>query len=114
MTLDQIIAIAADTTFQQQVETAAVHQALVVLNEAVPANTIVETLRQQLATSTITDGCAANLPRFVWAIANSNAGTFTLNDTTDQNDAMIQSAMGNLWSDIALVTNLQTAQVQGV
>lgn len=57
-----------------------------------------------MATSTIADGCAANLPRFVWAVANSNAGTFTLNDSGDANDAMIQSALGNLWPQIAGVT----------
>ncbi len=114
MTLNQIVAVADDTTFQNQVKAAAIQQALVVLNEAPSTNTIVETLRQNLATSTIADGCALNLPRFVWAIANSNAGTFTLNDTADANDAMIQSAFGNLWSQMALVTNLQNAQAKGL
>ncbi len=114
MTLNQTVAVADDTTFQQQVKCAAVAYALVVLGEAIPSNTIVETARQQLAQQTITDGCAALLPRFTWAIANSNAGTFTLNDTTSTNDGMINSAMGNLWSKIALVTNLQVAQMQGV
>ena len=57
-----------------------------------------------LAVSTLADGCAANLPRFVWAIANSNAGTFALNDSGDANDPLIQSALGNLWPQIAGVT----------
>jgi len=113
VTLNQIVAIMDDTTFQQQVRVAAIQQALVVLNEAVPANTIVETLRQQLAQTTIADGCSANLPRFVGAIANSNAGTFVLNDATDQNDAMIQSAFGNLWTQMSLATNMQVAQLHG-
>jgi hypothetical protein len=102
MTLNQIVAIAADQTFQNQCKAAAVFYALNTAMAAAPtAYGGADQLRWALAASTIADGCAANLPRFVWAIANSNAGNFTLNDTGDANDPLIQSALGNLWSQIA-------------
>jgi hypothetical protein len=102
MTLNQIVAIAADTTFQSQCKAAAVFYAVNTAIRAAPtAHNIADELQWALASSTIADGCAENLPRFVWAIANSNAGTFTLNDTGDANDPLIQSALGNLWAEIA-------------
>jgi hypothetical protein len=102
MTLNQTVAIAADTTFKSQVQAAAVFYALNTAIRASPtSHGQADQLGWALAASTIADGCASNLPRFVWAIANSNAGNFALNDTTDQNDALIQSALGNLWLQIA-------------
>ena len=105
MTLNQVVAVAADTTFQSQCKAAAVFYALNTAIQAAPTtHNRADTIKWSLAASTIADGCAANLPRFVWAIANSNAGTFTLNDTGSANDALIQSALGNLWAQIAGVT----------
>jgi hypothetical protein len=111
MTLNQIVAIAADTTFQSQVKAAAVFYALnTAIRAASTAHNRADVLQWGLASSTIADGCAANLPRFVWAIANSNAGNFTLNDAGDLNDPLIQSALGNLWAQIAGVTPADVGQ----
>lgn len=110
MTLNQIVAIAADVTFQNQVKAAAVFYALNTAMKAAPtADNLADEIKWTLATSTIIDGCTANLPRFVWAVANSNAGNFTLNDSGDLNDPLIQSALGNLWAQIAGVTPAEAA-----
>jgi len=108
MTLNQTVAVATDNTFQQQVKAAAVFYALNTAISAKPTgDNVSDGAQWALAQQTIADGCAALLPRFVWAIANSNAGTFTLNDTNDANDPLIQSALGNLWKQIALVSGGQ-------
>lgn len=105
MNLNATAAIAADTTFQSQVRAAAMFYALNYAIKAAPTtHGAADQLQWNLAISTIADGCQANLPKFVWAMANSNAGTFTLNDSGDANDALIQSALGNLWAQIAGVT----------
>ncbi len=104
MTLNQIVAVAADSTFQNQVKAAAVSYALQhAINAAPTAHGGADDAMWGLAQNTIADGCASILPRFVWAVANSNAGTFTLNDTTDANDAMIAGAIATYWEQIALV-----------
>jgi hypothetical protein len=110
MTLNATAAVAADPTFQSQVKAAAVFYALnTAAKAAATTHGIADQLQWALAASTIADGCAANLPRFVWAVANSNAGNFTLNDAQDLNDPLIQSALGNLWAQIAGVNAGMTA-----
>jgi hypothetical protein len=103
MTLNQIVAIAGDATFGQQVKAAAVAFSLAALNANPTAYGAADQAKWGLASNTIADGCTLLLPRYVWAVANSNAGTFVLNDTTNQNDALIQNAISNLWHAIALV-----------
>ena len=108
MTLNETVAVATDPTFQNQVKAAAVFYALNTAIKAAPSeDNVADAAMWLLAQNTIADGGAALLPRFVWAIANSNAGTFTIGDTGSANDAMIESALGNLWKQIALVSGGQ-------
>ena len=104
MTLNQTVAVAQGSTFQNQSKAAAVFYAL---NTAIKAASTThgeaDQLGWALAVSTIADSCVANLQRFVWVIANSGAGAFALNDSGDTNDALIESAMVTSWPEIALV-----------
>lgn len=56
MTLNQIVAVAADTTFQSQCKAAAVAYSLSAINAAPTAYNVADDLKWQLAASTIADG----------------------------------------------------------
>lgn len=108
MTLNAIAAICADTTFQNQVRVAAVQYAATALAIGSTTHSAADQKKWALAVSTLADGGVANETRFVWAIATSGAGTFALTDSTDTNDALINSAMITMWPKIAGVTAADT------
>ena len=110
MTLNQIIALMNDTTFQGQVRAAMVSYANTVLNEVIPANAVVERKRVTLAEQIIVDGGQAILPRAVAVIASTPGFAAALNDTADQNDAAVQSAIISQFNVIAEVNAFDTAQ----
>ena len=104
MNLNAIAALCADTTFQGQVRAAAVGYAHTALVAAHTSHGVADQLTYGLAVSTLQDGCTANLTRFVWGIATTAGFSAVVNDTTDTNDAAINSAMVSQWSIIAGVT----------
>jgi hypothetical protein len=105
VTDNQIVALAADTIFQGQVRTAAISYAQTVLGQASSGHNNLDFKRYSLAQTTIADGCQANLTKFVWGIASLSGFSAATNDTTDQNDAAIASAMITAWNDLAGVTS---------
>src|SRR5208282_6442694 len=107
MTLNAIAALCADVTFQAQIRGAAVGYAHTVLNETASTHGALQGGRWALAQGTLTDGCVALLQRFVWGIATTPGFTAIVNDTTDTNDAAINSAMISQWNTIALLTTTQ-------
>lgn len=108
MTLNAIWELCADTTFESQVRVAAVQYAATALAASSTLHGAADQKKWALAASTLVDGGVANQTRFVWAIATSGAGTFALDDTADANDALIASAMINMWPKIAGVTAADT------
>jgi hypothetical protein len=107
MTLNQIVALAADVTFQKQVQAAAVQEALVQIASAPTSHQSADSQRYALAASTLADGCTANLQRFVWGVACTPGFAAVTNDTTDQNDAAIGSCMVSQWNNLAGVTGAE-------
>ena len=104
MTLNQIVALTADTTFQKQIQAAAVSYALTAIAAASTAHQAADDKSRALALSTLADGCVANLQRFVWGIACIPGFSAVTSDATDQNDAAINSAMVSKWASLAGVT----------
>jgi hypothetical protein len=104
MTLNQIVALADDATFQGQVRAAAVAYAATALQAPHTAHEAADLLGWALAASTIADGCTANLTRFVWGIAATPGFSAIVTDTNDTNDAAVNSAMVSQWQNIAGVT----------
>lgn len=102
MTLDQMYSLATSGAFQNRVRMAALNQAITVMAETGANPIYVETLRTNLASSTISDGCSNNLTRFVYGIASTPGFTST------PVDADIQFAMVTQWSTLAGVTFLNT------
>jgi hypothetical protein len=100
VTLNQIAALAADQTFQNEVRAAALAEALSVMAEkSFPG--AAENKRQALALATIADGYTALLPRFAWGIAATPGFSGVTDDTGDANDAAINSAIVSQWSNLA-------------
>lgn len=104
MTLNQIAALAADTTFQGQIRAAAVSYAHTALVSAHTTHGSADAKVWGLAISTIADGCVSNLTRFVWGIATTPGFSAVVNDAGSANDAAINSAMISQWAVIAGVT----------
>ena len=110
MTLNAIVALTADATFQKQIQAAAVNYAMTAIAAAPTVHNRADELKWGLAASTIADGCTANLQRFVWGIACTPGFSAVVNDTADANDAAIESAMVSQWGNLALVTGADAAQ----
>ncbi len=109
MTLNQIAALAADPTFQNEVRAAAIAQAMVVIGSAPTVHNRSDEARWALAASTIADGCTANLTRFAWCIAATPGFAAIVSDSSDQNDPAINSAMVSQWSNLSGVTGAEAA-----
>jgi hypothetical protein len=109
MTLNFIVSLAADTTFQGQIRAAAIAEALTVLAAAPTGLAAVYHARYVLAQQVIQDGCVALLQRMVWGIACTPGFAAILTDSGDANDAAIASAMVSQWTNLALVTGAQAA-----
>ena len=105
MNLNTIVALAADVTFQKQIQAAACSYAHTALVAAHTTHGVADQKTWGLAISTLADGCTANLQRFVWALATCPGFSAALTDATDTNDAAINSAMISQWSIIAGVTD---------
>jgi hypothetical protein len=101
MTLNFIVSLCADTTFQGQIRAAAMAQALVKMAAASTTHQAADIKSRALALSTVVDGCTANLQRFTWGIACTSGFSAVLTDSTDANDAAIASAMVSQWAAIA-------------
>src|SRR6516162_5556078 len=104
MTLNEIVALCGDTIFQKQIQAAAVLHAIQVIGMGPTTHAIADEKNWALASSTIADGCTANLNRFVWAIASTPGFSGVTNDTASANDPAISSAMVSQWGNIAGVT----------
>jgi hypothetical protein len=104
MTLNEIVALTGDMIFQKQIQAASVTHAIQVLQEASTTHPNADRKMWDLAISTIADGGATNVNRFVWAIAGTPGFTGIANDTDSENDAAISSAMVSQWGNIAGVT----------
>jgi hypothetical protein len=104
MTLNQIVALAGDAIFQQQCRAAAIGEAMAVIASPPTSHNRSDQKRWSLASSTIADGCTANLTLFAWGLAATPGFSAIVNDTGDQNDAAIASAMVSQWSNLAGVT----------
>jgi hypothetical protein len=104
LNLNAIAALAADTTFQKQIQAASVAYAHTALVAAHTSHAVADGKTYGLAVSTLADGGVSNLQRFVWGIATTPGFSAVVNDTTDTNDAAINSAMVSQWSVIAGVT----------
>jgi uncharacterized protein with von Willebrand factor type A (vWA) domain len=104
VTLNAIAALCADTTFQGQIRAAAVSYAHTAMTASHTIHGAADVKTYGLAISTIEDGCTANLTRFVWGIATTPGFSAVVNDTTNTNDAAINSAMVSQWATIAGVT----------
>ena len=105
MTLNQIAALAADTTFQSQIRSAAVFYAHTVIAEAPGTHAILQQKRYALAQSLLADGGVSLLTRMVWGIATVPGFSAVAGDQGSANDAAINSAMITAWNDLALVTD---------
>jgi hypothetical protein len=101
MTFNQIVALAADVTFQKQIQAAAVQYAITAIAAAPTNHGAADAKSWALAASTLADGCVANLQRFVWGIAATPGFLGIVNDTGDQNDGAIASAMVSQWGNLA-------------
>lgn len=110
MTLNQIVALAADTTFQGQVRAAALGYAGTALTAGSSTHSSADIKKWDLAISTIADGCVANLTRFTWGVATTGGFAAVINDSADNNDAAINSAMVSQWARIAGVTAADLGQ----
>jgi hypothetical protein len=102
VTLNQIAALAADSTFRSQVQSAAVNYAHTVLSSAPTANNLLDEARWGLAQAVLVDGGAALQSRFAWGLAAYPGFTGALNDAADNNDAAINSVIQTAWNDLAL------------
>lgn len=109
MTLNATAALAADVTFQGQIRAAALSYSLVVGAEAFGTHGQVNVKRQALAQAVIADGCVAMLQRFVWGIAATAGFSAIVNDTTNANDAAINSAIVSQYNVLAGVTSVNLA-----
>lgn len=98
MSLTSQFNLAASGAFQNAVRMSALGQAMTVMAETGVNYPRVQALRTNLAISTITDGCVANLPKFVYGIAA------TPGFATSPVDADINSAMITQWNNLAGVT----------
>jgi hypothetical protein len=104
MTLNATAALCNDTTFQSQIRAAAVAYAHTALAANHTAHAPADAKMWELAITTLADGCAANLTRFVWGIATTPGFAAIPNDAGNTNDAAINSALVSQWAAIAGVT----------
>ena len=108
MTLNQIVALAQDATFQSQCRAAALGYANSALSAAPGSNAGVNAARYQFAQQVLQDGCQAMLQRIVWAIASTGGFSAITSDSGDANDPAIESAMVSQWNTLSLISG-QTA-----
>jgi hypothetical protein len=104
LTLTQLKSLAADATFQGQIQIAAVRQALTSIVAASTTHAAADQKRWALAASTLADGCTANLTRFSYGIASTSGFNVTAGSPPTAADADINSAMVSQWDHLAGIT----------
>jgi hypothetical protein len=104
LSFSQLKALAADATFQGQVQMSAVREAMAQIGAASTAHSVADHKRWALAQSTLADGCTANLTRFAYAIASTAGFNVTAGTPPTATDADIDSAMVAKWDNIAGIT----------
>jgi hypothetical protein len=104
LTLTQLKSLAADATFQGQIQVGAVRQALAEIVATSTVHSAADAKRWALAASTLADGCTANLTKFTYGIASTSGFNVTAGTPPTAADADIASALVSQWDHLAGIT----------